>query len=112
MQRIKGITGYSTSYAGWADAVRTRTIEIPAERLAAIRTLPELLEASYHFGQNAYQQRGCPSVTSGDVVAIDFAGWGLRFYRCLGIGWAETSSATGVFGPRAEDMQPGDLGVA
>lgn len=48
----------------WADGAE-RTVEIPD----GDHSLAEILEMTFHFGQNDFQPRQQPSVSVGDVIA-------------------------------------------
>jgi hypothetical protein len=48
-----------------------RTVEVPEEELNEDTTLEDKLDLIYRYGQNEFQPRDYPSVSSGDLIFID-----------------------------------------
>ncbi len=48
-----------------------RTVEIPEDEVNEETTLEETLDLVYRYGQNEFQPRDYPSVSSGDVIVVN-----------------------------------------
>lgn len=113
-------TGYATRFSPENGDVITRAIDVPPEDVAGCDTLVDLLDLIYKFGQNDFQHRDCPSISTGDVVLIEtYEGLeesgilGSRMsFRCLRFGWAfQDSFDISVRGFATEAPQDGERAV-
>ncbi len=71
-----------------------REVDVPDEEFSSIasKSVNELLERIFYWGQNDFQPKPFPSVSVGDVVHLTTVGGHTRYFLVSGVGFTELTA--------------------